>query len=423
MAGPDDRQIRRPGGILRERGWAPISWRAVHNPARLLVPILILVLLLSGCSVRKETSTQAGPATTSGAGSGAGLGSAATVTKDTVRITGATPIEDAAGVATAVFPGTSPPSRPRAITLVDSRDWRGAIAASVFAGQRTAAPVLLTDGGIPEPTRDAIDQLRPTGIDEIEKIQAIRIGGAPSPGGGLTTKVLTGPDPFATAAAIDRLNTQILGRPAGHVMIASGEHPEWAMPAAAWAARSNQPILYTGANAVPEATLSALRAHKQPHLYVLGPENVISAEVEKQLGKLAKDVVRIEGPTPVENAVAFARFARATFGWGFVNPGHNFTVASTTRPLDAAAAAALGSNGIYAPLLLVDKPNPLSLPVENYLLDVQPGYDGDPSTGVFNRVFILGDAKAVGADAQGRLDEITKLVPVTIENEAGKPPS
>ena len=396
----------------------------MHHPTRLLAPILILSLLLSGCSVRKETATQAaGPATTSEAGSGAGLGSAATVTKDTVRITGATPIEDAAGVATAVFPGTSPPSRPRAVTLVDSKDWRGAIAASVFAGQRTAAPVLLTDGGIPDPTRDAINQLRPTGIDEVDKVQAIRIGGAPSPGGGLTTKVLTGPDPFATAAAIDRLNTQILGRPAGHVMIASGERPEWAMPAAAWAARSNQPILYTGVNAVPAATLTALKAHKKPHLYLLGPETVISKEVEKQLGKLAKDVVRIEGPTPVENAVAFARYARATFGWGFVNPGHNFAVASTSRPLDAAAAAALGSNGVYAPLLLVDKPNPLALPVENYLLDVQPGYDSDPSTGVFNRVFIIGDEKAVSADAQGRLDEITKLVPVTIENQAGKPSS
>lgn len=396
----------------------------MHHPSRLLAPILILALLLGGCSVRKETATQAaGPATTSGAGSGAGLGSAATVTKDTVRITGATPIEDAAGVATAVFPGTSPPNRPRAITLVDSKDWRGAIAASVFAGQRAAAPVLLTDGGIPDPTRDAINQLRPTGIDEVDKVQAIRIGGAPSPGGGLTTKVVTGPDPFATAAAIDRLNTQILGRPAGHVMIASGEHPEWAMPAAAWAARSNQPILYTGANAVPAATLTALEAHKKPHLYLLGPETVIGKEVEKQLGKLAKDVVRIDGSTPVENAVAFARYARATFGWGFVNPGHNFALASSTRPLDAAAAAALGSNGVYAPLLLVDKPEPLSPPVENYLLDVQPGYDSDPSTGVFNRVFIMGDSKAVSAGAQGRLDEITKLVPVTIDNEAGKPSS
>jgi hypothetical protein len=306
---------------------------------------------------------------------------------------------------------------------VDTSDWRAAIAASVFAGQRTASPILFSqNGSIPPATRAAIDQLRPTGIDEAGKVQVIRVGSAPAPGG-LTTKVLAGPDPFATAAAIDRLNTQILGRPAGHVIIASGEHPEWAMPAAAWAARAEQPILYTGDNAIPAATVAALKAHKKPHLYLLGPKTLISDTVKKQLGKMAKDVTRIEGPTPVDNSVAFARFARATFGWGFVTPGHNFTVASTSRPLDAAAAAVLGSNGIFAPLLLVDRPAPLSLPIENYLLDVQPGYDSDPSTGVFNRVFILGGPAAVSGSVQGRLDEITKLVPVTIDSRATAPSS
>jgi hypothetical protein len=50
--------------------------------------------------------------------------------------------------------------------------------------------------------------------------------------------------------------------------------------------------------------------------------------------------------------------------------------------------------------------------VSGYLLDVQPGYQGDPSSGVYNRVWILGDTKTVSLDAQGRLDEITRLIPV-----------
>ena len=40
---------------------------------------------------------------------------------------------------------------------------------------------------------------------------------------------------------------------------------------------------------------------------------------------------RIEGPNPVENAIAFARYEKGDFGWGVVVPGYNFTIASTTR--------------------------------------------------------------------------------------------
>jgi hypothetical protein len=63
-------------------------------------------------------------------------------------------------------------------------------------------------------------------------------------------------------------------------------------------------------------------------------------------------------------------------------------------------------------MLLTDSTTNLPSDVSGYLLDVQPGYDKDPSTGVYNRVWILGDTKTVPLSAQGRLDEITRLVPV-----------
>jgi hypothetical protein len=197
-------------------------------------------------------------------------------------------------------------------------------------------------------------------------------------------------------------------------MVASGEQSPWAMPAAAWAARGGNPVLFTRAGVLPAPTIAALKAHKNPHVYLLGPEKVISKTVEKAIEPMAKDVTRISAPTPTRLAVNFARFQRATFGWGYVAPGHNFAVTSGLSPLDAGAAAALGSNGIFAPLLLTKDP---SLPpeLENYLLDVQPGYQGDPAAGVFNRAFIIGDEEQISAEAQGRLDEITELVPVSIE--------
>jgi hypothetical protein len=50
--------------------------------------------------------------------------------------------------------------------------------------------------------------------------------------------------------------------------------------------------------------------------------------------------------------------------------------------------------------------------LENYFLDVQPGYQSNPNAGVFNHVWILGDAATLSVSAQGRLDTISQLVPV-----------
>ena len=63
-------------------------------------------------------------------------------------------------------------------------------------------------------------------------------------------------------------------------------------------------------------------------MFVLGPESVISKQVARQLKKrkLARDVQRIQGPNPVENAIAFARYQKGDFGWGVVVPGYNFSL-------------------------------------------------------------------------------------------------
>jgi hypothetical protein len=149
-------------------------------------------------------------------------------------------------------------------------------------------------------------------------------------------------------------------------------------------------------------------------VFVLGPESVISKKVLDQLAKrkLARSVNRIEGPTPVENAIAFTRYEKGDFGWGVVVPGYNFTIASTTRPSDAAAAAALGTRGVFAPLLLTDDANKLPAKLEEYLLSVQPGYEDNPGQAVYNRAWLLGDDKAISVPEQAQIDQLTELVPV-----------
>ncbi len=96
-----------------------------------------------------------------------------------------------------------------------------------------------------------------------------------------------------------------------------------------------------------------------------------------------------------------------------VVPGYNFTIANTSRPLDAAAAAILGhASGVFAPLLLTDRADELPEPLRGLPPERAPGYEDDPGQAVYNRVWILGDDKQVSVAAQARLDQLTELIPV-----------
>jgi hypothetical protein len=383
------------------------------------IPVACAVLAsaaLAGCSIGGGDSGGAGlpssAPTASQSQAAAKLGFPAVATRNTIRVGGGDAVADLAGTVTAVFPATSDATRPHAVALVDKNDWQGAVAASVLNAAPLDAPILASDGGdLPAASADALKRLKPRGADLARDAQVIRVGPKPPAPSGLKSGKIAGADPYATAAAIDRFFTAIRGKPSPHVIIASGEQAPYAMPAASWAARSGDSVLFTRRDAVPAATLQAVKAHDKPDIYVLGPQSVISTAVETQLKRLGT-VRRVEGPTAVANAVALARYSRRGFGWGVTVPGYNFVLASTSRPLDAAAAATLATNGVFAPMLLTSSTTSLPSDVSSYLLDVQPGYDKDPSSGVYNRVWILGDLKTIPLSAQGRLDEITRLVPV-----------
>jgi hypothetical protein len=374
--------------------------------------MLLAAALLGGCSLGDEKSSPPPVAAPSGDEEAATTSSA---TRNTVRVGGADAAADAAGVAGALFPATGSSDRPTAVVLVDGDDWQSAVAASVLAGPPIAAPLLLSEGGeLPAVTADTLDRLAPTGSDLSKDAQVIRVGqDVPRPEG-FKTAVIPGGDEYRRAAAIDRFFSAARGRPSGDVVLYSGERPEWAMPAAAWAARSGDAALPVKARSIPAAVAKAIAAHERPNVYLLGTERVIGKEVADQLRrrKLARSVNRIEGPTAVENAIAFARYRKGDFGWGIVVPGYNFAVASTTRPADAAAAASLATRGVFAPLLLTDRAETLPGPLENYLLSVQPGYEGDPGQAVYNRAWILGDEEAISLRQQAQIDQITELIPV-----------
>ncbi|MBA3263550.1 MAG: hypothetical protein H0T69_13985 [Thermoleophilaceae bacterium] len=343
------------------------------------------------------------------------LGFPSSATRNTIRVGGADAVADAAGVASALYPATGGADRPTAVVLVDSDDWQTAIAAAVLAGPPIGAPLLLSDGDeLPAISEDTLNHLQPKGSDLSKDAQVIRIGAGVARPDGFKTAVVQGGDAFQRAAAIDRFISAASGKPSGDVVLYSADSPEWALPAASWAARSGDAALPVRADSIPAPVRRALAGHERPNVYLLGPQSVISGEVERELTKrkLARSVSRIAARTPVENAIAFARYERGDFGWGIVVPGYNFAIANVDRPLDAAAAASLATRGVFAPLLLTDDADQLPRPLEDYLLSVQPGYEDDPGQAVYNRVWILGDDKAISVDEQARIDATTELIPV-----------
>jgi len=373
----------------------------------------LAVAALSGCSLGDQPSRPPQLGTPSSDKHAVEkLGFPSTATKNTIRVGGGDAAADAAGVASAVFPGTSDAARPTAVVLVDKDDWQAGVAASVLAARPIGAPLLISNGGDLSPaTKDTLNRLKPKGSDLSKDAQIIRIGDKPPRPSSFKTAVIEGRDPYERAAAIDRFFSAAKGKPSRNVVVASGERAEFAMPAAAWAARSGDSVLLTEKSTVPPATVAALREHAKPNIYLLGPKDVISSKAAKQLEQLGK-VTRIQGPTAVENAIEFTRFDKGGFGWGVTVPGYNLTLAGVSRPLDAAASAALATRGVFAPLLLTDRASELPRPLEAYLLSVQPGFERDPGQAVYNRVWILGDDKQLSVAAQARLDQVTELVPV-----------
>ena len=336
------------------------------------------------------------------------LGFPAFATRNTTRVGGADPIADAAGIAQAVYPSRDKDTRPRAVTLVDATDWRVAVSAAQLMAAPLRAPILYSDGGqLPGASEQALGRLIPTGAKEAGGAQVIRIGEAATAEGYKTTTV-EGADYAALAQAIDRLQTAAAGKPSPAVVVASAEQPGFSMPAAGWAAKSGDPVLWVTRDAIPPATRATITAHKRPKIYVLGPESAVSEKVVEQLGELG-ETRRISGPDPVTNAIAFARFSDGSFGWKVVDPGHGLVFASTQRPLDAAAAAPLSASGSYGPLLLVTAANALPAPLQDYLLDIQPGYDEDPVRGVYNHGWLVGDEQAVSVDVQARIDSLLEI--------------
>ena len=334
-------------------------------------------------------------------------------TKNTTRVAGVDPVADAAGVALAVFPSTGGLEGPPAVALADDVDWASGIATASLMAEPIGAPTLLTaDGDVPHLTTGALKALAPQGSAATDDRQVFRIGDAAEPEG-LRSLEVTGESPAEVAAGVDRLRGRLTGDEPAHLLLVSSDEPAFAMPAAAWAARSGDPVLYVQRDSVPKPTTEALKRHEDTPAYVLGPESVVSKKAFEQVEKAAPGAKRIAAaPDPVESAIEFARYTDGTFGWNINDPGHGFVLADIDRPSDAAAAAPLSGSGTWGPLLLTDDSEKLPSALRGYLLDLKPGYLNDPTRAFYNHVWLIGDESAISVAFQAQVDELAELAKV-----------
>ncbi len=409
----------KPKAPAKRRRPIPTALKGIAGLFVLAVVFIVAAIVGGGGGDSKTAETPAPVSEAPGTHQGAPaaqtpdeLGYPAFATANTTRVGGSDSAATAAAVALAAFPSAAPSQQPAAVTLVNGEDWRSAIAASVLMAPPVRAPVLISAAEeVPDPTGEALGALDPQGSKATKGIRAFAIGGASAPSA-LGARSVGNRGGVAAAAAIASLRDELLGGPPRHILIASASQPGFAMPAAAWAARSGDPVLFADQEELPQPTAAALERHRNVPVYVLGPSSAISSDVVRQIDKISGKVRRVSGEDPIANAIALARYSSGGFGWNVNDPGHGFVVAAAGEPLDAAAAAALSASGTWGPLLLTDSADTLPSALRGYLLDVKPGYTTDPTRAFYNHVWVIGDQEAISVTEQAEIDELAALTKV-----------
>ena len=196
------------------------------------------------------------------------------------------------------------------------------------------------------------------------------------------------------------------------MIVAPAEDPGFAMPAAAWAARSGDPVLFASAGQLPKPTLAALKRHTGVPVYVLGPSSAISSGVVREIAKIDRPgPPRLRrGPGRQRDRLRPLRRRRLRLERQRPRPRLR------RRPQRLAArrgrrGPALGL-GTWGPLLLTDSADTLPTALREYLLDVKPGYTTNPTRAFYNHVWVIGDQEAIDVNQQAEVDELAELAKI-----------
>lgn len=377
----------------------------------ILLLLACSMLLLAACN-RNNTST---PAPT-----GSAMDQPWIATKNTTRVNTGDPVEAAVLVSKMLWPATSEGSRPGGVVLAAINDWQDSLASLDLVHHPNNGPLLYVDEkGIPLASLQELKRLQPTGIAP-DQTQVIVVGAVAEQvmtqlqDAGYKVKTIAGEDAADIAANIDTFYTASAGDQPESVIIGSSEAPGYTIPAGNWIAHMPEPLLYVTKDQIPQATRDALaKRNAKANMYILGPERVISAQVERELQSYGR-VIRIQGQDPISNAIAFAQYKdeETGFGWGILSPGHNLSFLTEKSYELAIAAAPFSHLGKHAPMLWTSKEQ-MPSEVMSYVMGIQPKYKVSPTEGPYNHAWITGDYKLIAVQAQGEIDEMLEIVSAT----------
>jgi len=406
----------------------------MKSKIRVVSFMLLITVIVSACSNASSSNNVATPgANTNGNVNSVGQSSTVTTnspwvgSKNTTRINSSDPIQTAAIVSQTLWMATSDMNRPGGIVLTNAENWQTVLVSADLIHFPNNGPILFVNNdGIPEATLNEINRLKPTGVDMNKGVQVILVGNISQNiedqlnGLGFETDKITGQNPADIARAIDAYYTKVSGENPPSVVVGSMDSQEYTLPAINWISHMPEPLLYVNKDAVPNETIEALQTRNgNANIYLLGPESVVSSNVEKQLGKYGK-VIRISGEDPYENAIAFAKYKdlETGFGWGITTPGHNFSFVNKDNPELAIAAAPFSHLGKHAPLLWTDK-DKMPEKVMKYLMSVQPKYKESPTEGPYNHSWLTGGEDSLSKTAQGEIDALLEITSESGEGHGG----
>lgn len=237
------------------------------------------------------------------------------------RHAGANRYDTAARIALDTFgPGTG------TVYVASGSDFPDALAGGALAGA-DGAPVLLTRrSSLPDETRAALSTLRPGRIVVLGGTAAVS-GAVQAELAGLALAVerISGENRYATAAQV----AAAFATPGGKVFVASGRSFPDGLAAAARAGSLGVPVLLTGRDELPAATVDELQRLAPSEIVVVGGTAAVGDDVAAALATHAP-VRRLAGDDRYQTA---ARVARA-----FPGPSAAAWVASGASYPDALAA-------------------------------------------------------------------------------------
>ena len=188
--------------------------------------------------------------------------------------------------------------------------------------------------------------------------------------------------------------------------------PAFAMPAAAWAARSGDPVLFANAIGCRPRPRRRSSGTQRSRSSCSGPPRgsprTSSARSPRSTSGCGGFRARTRSPT---RSPSPATQAETSAGTSTTRATASSSPARTRRSMPSPAAP-LSASGTWGPLLLSDSADTLPAALRDYLLDVKPGYTTDPTRAFYNHVWVIGDRDAIDVAQQAEIDELAELAKI-----------